>query len=363
MPCFSSTPKKLTCKCGIIPSVIPEDMVENFIVEDEYLIDTGCTITHLGNIEYINYNILPHKYNNYPYNRKGEIIFDESLRKDSLKLINEMIVFEKNILVGDSTNILHRKNEVLFREDAKLSINRLNYVKFYNATFPDTTKPSGNFSFRSKKEILWPEKVENLLGLNIIVEVGGTIQKLFLNSSSFIFNMANKLMEGINYYPVKQIKPKLKIFSIPGVFHLFGGIIQDKRISDNSENYFYLTEEYFYYSSINEYEIHEYETSTIINILVLQKYTQKLLKELQKKINLHEYIDGYILTDSDPPYPNKIWIKNFKMLNKKSDIPLNRIITGIDYFSIYSKNEIQKLQEFELSDWNIDIDLDKKITL
>ena len=110
-------------KCGIISDEIENALMSDFLVEDDYILDSGCIITNLGNINYINYHIISHRYNNYPYKKNGEEIKFESLRKDLLLLINDehvkinlilfFIFFEiKNMQVMDNlTNNLTDRRE------------------------------------------------------------------------------------------------------------------------------------------------------------------------------------------------------------------------------------------------------------
>ena len=373
LPCKSIVPSYFKFDCGIVSGEIDDTIIDEIIVKDEYILDTGCTITNMGNTEYINYHILPNRYNNYPYDENKNEIIDEALRKDHLLNMKDLILYEKDKNAINSLGQVYPKIEILFKENTYILIyekQKKNPGKqkiiIHNATYPIpiTVRSKEKVLFRNKVtvDIIWPKKTDNLPGLNTILEVGGKISKSRLGKATFSLNNP-RLVEGKDYYPVYQIHADLAFYSLDEFIYFNNGIEVDERTTNNNLNYFYLCREFLMTESNKFYDVEEFINNTNINLLVLENYNKIAFDSLQLLVVNSKYIDGIIFKNASPPYPITVWLKNFNVLNKVDKFGFSKYTDLMTYFSEYSKFENDLLEEYVLSEWYINNTLTNKIRI
>ena len=355
LPCKSITPSYFKLNAGIVSGDVDDDILYEIVVEDEYILDTGCIITNLGNTEYINYNELPNRYNNYPYDKDGNAIKNETLRKDHLCLIEDFIIYEKKVDTITSSGEKISKTEVLFRENTFLFIDRKQKIPIHNATFPNLIilEKKSEIPFIENEIITkWPPKNNNLLGMNVISQIGGKISKSRLGNIKFTFNNP-KLIEGRDYYAVYQLQPEFKLYSTDKHKIFTNGKILDSRFTNNENNLFNLCKESLMNDSNEYYNIDEFEIKQNLNLLVLENFSSEIFKTVKNKIFSKTQIDGIIFKNIEVPYSVEIWLKNFSVLKYNKKYGMGQIVKYMDYFEQYLPLEMETINDNILSEWYI----------
>jgi hypothetical protein len=336
---------------------------EQITKNENYLIDTGASITHLPNTNYFNYET--GKFNNYPYDELNNAIIDEGLRNDKLLLMNNLIEWQQPVDMEGSLSNKYKKVLCSIKSNTHFLLNdeieiTVKYLSRSHVII--TPKRSQDIlSFLNKiveKSFERPKEVTRLLGLDIIMQIPSEIKQIYPKISTLILHSPNKINENIDFnsinnFKVYQLSAKSEFYSLKTSEIFIGGKLKSTRniSSLNNFTYFYLLKDYLAIIDTNgTYYYEKYENIRPVNLIILNNTLN--LEIIKTKILSLPNLDGLIYKSAIHPFNLTIWIKNSNDLKYLGDID-NREISDIKEINV--NNEYKILNKSKLSEWIISI--------
>ena len=342
---------KINCKISFGNNEDQTPITEN----ENYTVDSGCTVTTSLFPEYISNEYV---YCEYPFNQYNEMIEEEEYRKEFFPFVNEQIISREKIKVQGISGFLVEKMLFIYREDTFFCLNDGIYVKLDSTTFPIIPKESNNTVFSSltsfvkttsrslsleKKKPIRPH-YDLLLGMNILKQI--EIQtKLISEDVSILIMKHPKIYELPNpsFRRYDGNKSNYEVYSFDEgmvlycrAFRYFSEhetTINFNNINFNELDFFFTEEQLSLLSDHNDLflKLTCYRDLNLANLLhyKTEEETKREISILKKNRN----IDGFIIKQFF--YPHSIQVKllnipfNIELIGKM--IPSEHYKPKLDY--------------------------------
>lgn len=340
-----------------------EQHIKNNITDqEEYIVDTGCTVTRGCGELY--YNYLTYKYDEYPFNEHNEQIIDETLRKPNMNKLNKMIIGKEITIFEGSLNNKYERVKLFFNKEAKFIINSKVCIPLTVLSMPKITqtvqlKKTNMIDtlriklpiFNSTNQIKRQMNDKKLLGMDIFLQCNPVITKVA--DKIFVLVVSESKEDDFDNILISDFKHKVYVMDLGLVLYLYESLINP---FNKTNNIFCLSDKQLYYEhSNNEYYINQYKTKKRLNILILldKNFSNNKIEEY---IELNEDIHGYLYKEEISPYLLKLYIKPNVTLHKLEHISKTKINDIELSFDSYCKDrfdEYNKLIEFKLGQFII----------
>lgn len=288
-------------------------VINNIEIQKEiYIPDTGCSITHLGNVDDWDF---------------GEEKYDIDKNPD-LKRLNDDVIYKNNIKTQGIGGIIHTKVQVIYSDKTEFHIGRniiLNGQKFTvpKAIFETDIKSLFDFGKTQKRKYIKPHIDKNkLLGISSLsklkltmLPISENITKLTLENynpdiNNISLNITDNVLDihglQVNFY-ITILKSNLKLY--------------EKYIDDNIYRplIFSLLKDAHLFNNEIDFICKKYVITRPLHLIVIFNCNEKMFNEYKDKIMDNSNIDGIIFPNIIRPFNLRIWIKNTDYLNHVSN--------------------------------------------
>jgi hypothetical protein len=347
---------------------------------EKYIIDTGCSTTHLPMVD---------KWNYYKEEFIEESNKFKNLNENIIKKINRLStgiggIKIKKIEVHYSSNVFFLINETEIKGDRFLVKKVIrnddddemseNTSVFSDYSVDDTSTNTSTSSFKDKivnilgratsifeknKFIIPKKDPDNLLGMNSIRQIYSKIFPIGDKADMLLINNANRnsLIDEISFFDKhidfnNQSQTKFEIITLNLELHLYRKLDSNEDYNTITSSVFVLRKEALLFEDDLNVMSAKYKLGSNLNFILVHSKTLDNLNNIKRRINNKTYIHGLIYTNINEPYNFQIYVKNpVKTLNFQNESTIHQyeFVKYEDYASVFIIDEINIIKEHRVT--------------